>query len=381
MAMVPIEQPEASVTAPPQWAGRRRSLSRVVPARAIWLWLAIVLIGLFFAIENAGFGSSSNLLSLLRSGSSLGIVALGLLLVIVAAEIDLSVGAVYVLAPVVVSVLWVQHRVPFLIALVLGLLISSCVGLFNGLVTVTMRIPSFIVTLGSLNLVLGLTVVLSGGSIFTPSFTTPAPPHGQLLQFLNLGGAKLGPLPIQIVWIAAIAFVMYFLVHRSIFGFRLMALGGNDAAARFARIPVRRYKLLVFVCASLLAGLAGIIDFSFLQSSQPIDAANSLTFPVFAAVIIGGASLSGGVGSVVGTLTGAILLTEVSSGLALLGISAGPQLIFTGAITIGAVALDQGGRLLPRLRRLYGRGVNPLARTSSKRDSIPQSNQPGPGRA
>jgi ribose/xylose/arabinose/galactoside ABC-type transport system permease subunit len=217
--------------------------------------------------------------------------------------------------------------------------------------TVTAHIPSFIVTLGSLSLVEGLAIILSGSELYTPTYADPPLPASELQMFVNFGGAEIGPLPAQVVWLLAVAIVLFIVLHFSLFGFRLTALGGNEAAARFARLPVVRYKYVVFVISALLAGLAGIIDYSFLQSSQPTSAGASLTFPVFAAVIIGGASLTGGTGTVLGTLTGAVLLTEIGNGLSLLGVGAGPQLMFTGGITIAAVGLDQWSRAMPALRR------------------------------
>jgi len=140
--------------------------------------------------------------------------------------------------------------------------------------------------------------------------------------------------------------VVGFLLHRSLFGFRLIAIGGNPVAAQLARLPVRRYKILAFILSAIIASIAGILDFSFIQTSQP-DLGLSQTFPVFAAVIIGGASLAGGKGTAIGTLGGALLLAELQIGLALLSPGPHAQQIFLGAVTIGAVALDLG---LTRLR-------------------------------
>lgn len=323
---------------------------RLVPPRVFGLWGAIVVVGFIFAQLNQAFLSGGNLVGLLRSGSTLGIVALGATFVIIAAEIDLSVGAVYIFSPIVLSVLWIQHRLPFLPAVLGALVATALVGLFNGLMTVTARIPSFIVTLGSLSLVDGLSIILSGSELFTPTYADPPLPATELQLFANFGGAQIGPLPAQLVWLIVISIMFFMALHFSLFGFRLTALGGNEPAARFARLPVVRYKYVVFVLASILAGLAGIIDYSFLQSSQPTSAGASLTFPVFAAVIIGGASLSGGTGTVLGTFTGAVLLTEIGNGLSLLGVGAGPQLLFTGGITIAAVGLDQWSRAFPAMR-------------------------------
>ncbi|MCY7418086.1 MAG: ABC transporter permease, partial [Chloroflexi bacterium] len=146
--------------------------------------------------------------------------------------------------------------------------------------------------------------------------------------------------PMQAVWMIGIALVFWLLLSRSLFGFRLKAIGGNPEAARLARLPVRKYKVAAFVICATMACLAAMLDFSFIGSTQP-SGGQSLLFPTFAAVIIGGASLSGGRGSVAGTLAGALLLAVLANGLALL--SAGPfaQQVLLGTVTIGAVVLDQ----------------------------------------
>jgi ribose/xylose/arabinose/galactoside ABC-type transport system permease subunit len=337
--------------------GRRALARRLVPPRVIGLWGAIVVVGAIFAQINPAFLSSGNLLGLLRSGSTLGIVALGAMFVIIAADIDLSVGSVYIAAPVVLSVLWVSERLPFLVAVLGALAVAALVGMFNALMSVTARIPSFIVTLGTLSLVEGLAIILSGSQLFTPLYADPPLAPSELQMFANFGGAEIAGLPAQLVWLVVVAAVLFVVLHFSIFGFRLTALGGNEKAARFARLPVTRYRYVVFVLSAALAGLAGIIDYSFLQSSQPTSAGAALTFPVMAAVIIGGASLTGGTGTILGTLTGAVLLTELGNGLSLLGVGAGPQLLFTGAITIAAVGLDQWSKSVPVVREWFARGA------------------------
>jgi ribose/xylose/arabinose/galactoside ABC-type transport system permease subunit len=130
------------------------------------------------------------------------------------------------------------------------------------------------------------------------------------------------------------------LLHRTLFGFRIAAIGGNPSAAAVVKLPVKRYKFWVFAIAGLCAALAGILDFSFIGSTTPTAGA-SLTFPVFAAVIIGGASLNGGRGTILGTVIGAFFLSLMSNGLSLLGVGTFAQLIFVGIVTIGAVAVDR----------------------------------------
>jgi len=260
----------------------------------------------------------------------------------VVGEIDLSFGATYGLAINALAVMWIVYGMPVYAAMPIAILIGAAVGLFNGALVTRFKIPSFIVTLGSYNLLYGVTLWVSNTATYNPAYPPPGKtvPEDQLDFFVGLTQA-VGPfrLSLEVVWMIGIAIVVGLLLHRSLFGFRLMAIGGNPAAAQLARLPVKRYKVLAFVLCGALAAIAGVLDFSFIQTSQP-NTGLSATFPVFAAVIIGGASLSGGKGTVIGTIGGALLLAELQLGLSILSPGAHVQQIFLGAVTIGAVALD-----------------------------------------
>ena len=314
------------------------------------LFLAVIVVAVIFVLVNPNFANPVLAVSVLRAMSSMAIMALGLTLVIVVGEIDLSFGAMYGLAANTLAVVWIVMGVPVYLAIPIAIAVGALVGLFNGLMATSLRIPSFIVTLGSYNLLYGLSLWISNTSTFNPNYPPPGAemPQSELDFFIGLT-QSIGQyrLSVEVFWMIAIALIVGFLLHRSLFGFRLMAIGGNPEAGKLARLPVRRYKVTAFILCSVLAAIAGILDFSFIQTSQP-DIGLSQTFPVFAAVIIGGASLSGGKGTVIGTLGGALLLAELQIGLALLSPGPHVQQIFLGAVTIGAVALDL---FLTRLRK------------------------------
>jgi ribose/xylose/arabinose/galactoside ABC-type transport system permease subunit len=315
------------------------------------LFVAIIVVGTIFTLTTPdhAFLNTDVLISVLRAMASVAIMALGLTLVIVVGEIDLSVGAMYGLAANTLAVMWILDGVPVYFAIVLSLAIGAVVGAFNGVLVTFLRIPSFIVTLGTYNLLYGFSLYVTKATTFNPVY----PPEGhhvdksQLHFFTNLT-KQIGShqFSIEVFWMLGLFVVVGLLLHRSLFGFRLMAIGGNPAAAKVARLPVHRYKILAFVLSGVLASMAGILDFSFIQTTQP-DIGLSQTFPVFAAVIIGGASLAGGKGTVVGTLGGALLLATLQVGLALLSLGPHAQQLFLGIVTIAAVALDL---LVTRLR-------------------------------
>jgi len=306
------------------------------------LFAAVILVAVVLIAINPNFANPNLAVSVLRSLASTAIMALGLTVVIVVGEIDLSFGAMYGLAANALAVMWIVGGVPIYVAIPLAILLGAALGLFNGLMVTGLRIPSFIVTLGSYNLLFGLSLWITNTGTFNPNYPPSGSqvPQAELDFFIGLtdsfGAYRIS---YQVLWMVLIACIMAFVLHRSLWGFRLKAIGGNPVAAGLARLPVRRSKVLAFVICGVLASIAGILDFSFIQTTQP-DIGLSQTFPVFAAVIIGGASLTGGKGTVIGTLGGALLLAELQIGLALLSPGPHVQQIFLGGVTIGAVALD-----------------------------------------
>jgi ribose/xylose/arabinose/galactoside ABC-type transport system permease subunit len=212
----------------------------------------------------------------------------------------------------------------------------------NGILLVLLRIPSFIITLGSYNLIYGISLLVSNAVSYDPAY----PPEGYNvdpgeLDFFRGLTSQFGThqLSGEVFWVIGFALAVGYLLHNSLFGFRLFAIGGNPVASYLAKLPVSKYKIWVFVICGLLSSAAGILDFSFIQTTQP-DLGLSKTFPVFASVVIGGASLTGGRGTVLGTLGGALLLSELQTGLALLTLGPYAQQLFLGFITVGAVTLD-----------------------------------------
>lgn len=306
---------------------------RAIFARLGVLLAASLVAGIIFQVTTGVFFTIGNFESILLFMTSVAIVGFGQTLVIVGGELDLSVGSIYGLSSMTVGLLW-SGGWPLAIAIVIGILVGALAGLVNGLIVTRLRVNSFITTLGTLNLYLGITLFISSNVAFSPSASLPG---YELYQFIGTS-APLG-IPIQIYWLVLALAVMWVVLHRTVFGFRIAAIGGNPIAARAAHLPVRRVKVATFIISGALAAIAGIIDFSLVSSVSPT-AGSTLMFSVLAAVIIGGASLSGGRGIILGTLVGAFLLEVLTNGLGLLGAGAYAQLLFQGGVILVAVAVD-----------------------------------------
>lgn len=330
------------------WSGRARDLGVRVGGLAIAIVIVVVV---FTALSKPNtFLTWLNAMVILRYMSTIAIVAMGLTLVIVVGEIDLSFGFMYGLAANLISVSWILWGWPIWAAIILAFAAAAVLGTVNAFLVTRVRIPSFIVTLGTGQLVFGLTLWVSATATLNPAY----PPEGKVVPQSEVDfffGLANQPLPFQIpmqgLWMLGVAIVVGLLLSRSLFGFRLKAIGGNPEAARLARLPIVKYKLVAFIACAMLASLAAMLDFAFIGSTQP-NLGQSLLFPVFAAVIIGGASLSGGRGTAIGTLSGALLLAIIQDGLALLTVGSYMQQFVQGTVTIAAVVLD---RLTASLRR------------------------------
>lgn len=324
-------------TTSPQGQGTRLSeiwrSGKAAFARLGVLLGASLVAGIIFQLTTGVFFGIGNFASILLFMTSVAIVGFGETLVIVAGELDLSVGSTYGMCAMTVGLLWSQGW-PLEASIIAGIVVGGIAGLVNGLIVTRLHVNSFITTLGTLNLYAGITLYISNDVAFSPSASQPG---YDLYEFI--GTSHPFGIPVQIFWLVAALGIMWVLLHRTVFGFRIAAIGGNPVAARAAHLPVSRIKVATFVISGMLAAVAGIIDFSLVSSVSPT-AGSTLMFSVLAAVVIGGASLSGGRGTILGTLVGAFLLEVLTNGLGLLGAGAYAQLVFQGGVILVAVAVD-----------------------------------------
>jgi len=294
--------------------------------------LAAFLICLALSLLSNSFLTLGNILNVLRQTSLLFFIASGLTLVVLTAGLDLSVGANVALSACLAGTVIHQTGSPS-VGVVAALATGGIIGLLNGLMVTALRIPSFIATYGMLWVLNGVTYWYMAGEVI----------HGFPPGFRQIGSGYLLGLPTPVYLLLMFLAIGTVFAQRTIWGQEIYAIGANPVAARLSGIPLSRRLLLVYTMSGLMAGLASIIFLARLNSAEA-DIGESLTLPAIAAVLIGGTSLFGGVGTVFGTFVGALILTLVLNGMNLLSVNASWQPLVTGVIVILAVWLDMKTR-------------------------------------
>jgi ribose transport system permease protein len=296
------------------------------------LGLLIALLVLLGAVDafRPTFLSRVSLANLAQGASLYGIMALGMVFLLAMREIDLSVGSLYGLTAMVAALLITKQGWDPWLAALAALALATLLGLVNGLIANLLRIPTIIVTLGTLSIYAGITLVLANNQ-----YVAEIPPSS---FFRIVGGEFLGmPAPAWIFLFAAI--VLQVIFSRSRFGFVIRAVGSNPVAAVLSGIRVDRVRLIAMSLMGFLAGLAGLVTFGFLQNADPT-LGQGYELLVIAAAVIGGTGLFGGSGSVLGALIGAALISTIQGALVQFGVNPNWTQLVTGAVIIGAVSLD-----------------------------------------
>lgn len=320
----------AAVTLP------RRGLDakKLLHAREMGVLAALVVLFILGAVLSPSFLQTGNLLSVGQQISQIGIMAIGMTFVIINGEIDLSVGSIYALSAITTG-LAIAGGMTWPVAIIIGLAIGALAGLLNGLAVVVLGVPSFIVTLGSLSVFRGIALLISDGAPISLSSGMPG-----VAEFNLLGQGRLfGLIPMQLIIFIVIAAIGIVLLSRSRLGFNTYAVGGNQEAARLVGINAKSVKLWAFVLSGLTAGAAGVLGLSFLSYVQGVTG-TGLELTVISAVIIGGAALFGGSGTMWGTIIGVAFIGLLQNILNINGISSFWQTVVTGLVIVAAVALD-----------------------------------------
>jgi ribose transport system permease protein len=291
---------------------------------------ALIVVFVFLSFASPVFLSADNLFNIGVQTSYTAVIAIGMTLVIITAGIDLSVGSVAALSGVVGVVLMANAGWPVVLAILGGILAGAICGLVNGLLVSVAGLNPFIATLGMLSVARGLVYIPTNAKAV---FGTPD-------SFRLLGQGVIGAIPIPIIVVAVVAVIGYVVLSRTKLGRYAYAMGSNREAARLSGIPIRRYLAVVYVISGALAGFGGMIASSQVASGQP-NFGMGLELDAIAAAVIGGASLFGGQGTVVGTLIGAFLIALIRNGSVLLDVNIYYQQVIIGVVIWVAVLWDQ----------------------------------------
>ena len=317
----------------PASAGRRL-ISTFIARREFGIFLVLVALILYFNARNSAFGSKENWATLAEYGSPILIAAVGETMLLICGEIDLSVGHVYALAPLVLYKV-AEHGWPLIAGLAVGLAAAALVGLVNGLVTVYLRVPSLIVTLGMFNVLNGISLLISDGS---QQLTPTNPTFGKIF---GVGDYH------TFYWAFGIMLAMHFVLTMTPWGLHTIAVGGNRVGASESGVNVNWIRVGNFVMCSVLGGFAGILTAQHIGTTDPLAGGTGLMFYGVAGAVIGGTALMGGSGTVIGTFIGVAVLTVLNNGFTLLGVDAFYNDLFIGIAILLSMAL---GFLIGRIR-------------------------------
>ena len=288
----------------------------------------IIAIGL--TLLTPKFMTVNNVISVLRQISNNVFLALGMTMVIILGGIDLSVGSIVAMSGTLTVGFMVNNGLPMAAAIAAGLLLGAVVGLVNGIIVATFKVPAFIVTLATMNIAKGIAYIYSKGQ--STRITDDS--------FAMLGtGYLFGIIPLPVAYMILLIVVFAILLGKTKFGTYIYAVGGNRESARLSGVPIKKIEILVFTITGVLAAFAGIVLASRMYSGQPASG-EVYEMDAIAACVLGGVSMSGGVGRISGTVFGAIVIGIISNGLNLMGVSSFWQLVVKGLIILAAVILD-----------------------------------------
>jgi len=328
-----MSKSESAVTAPATGRPAIRRINLGTISQTLGPLASLIILSLLIWSQQEVFMTSGNWLNIARQASFNAILGIGMTFVILTGGVDLSVGSIVAVSSVVGGLLIVDQGWSMWPAVLAMLLAGGICGLFNGFIITLGRIPPFIATLGTMQVFRGAALQMTAGQ---PIFDiTKVQPEFDIWGTRNFGGV---PSPVMIT---LVVFVIGFLILRyTRLGLYTYAIGGNEQATRFSGVNINRYKLAVYTLMGLASGIAGVMLTSRLNSAQP-NVANGAELDAIAAVVIGGTSLFGGQGTIVGTIIGALLMAVIRNGLTLMHVTAFYQQIVIGAVIILAVLIDR----------------------------------------
>jgi ribose transport system permease protein len=315
----------------------KKSLFRSDAMQRIMAFAALIVLFVVFSIASPNFFKFDNIVGILLATAVNGVLALGVTFVIITAGIDLSVGTMMTFSAVMTGVFITFWGLPIPLGILGGILAGGIAGLANGAVIAKMRIPPFITTLGMFYITKGLSLVISG---LKPIYFNDTPIFREIAMGSTLGAIIPGlEIPNAVLILFAAAIVANFILSKTVLGRYTFAMGSNEEATRLSGVNVSSWKIAVYALCGLFAGLGGVLMAARLNSAQPALGAG-YELDAIAAVVIGGTSLSGGEGTILGTIIGAFIMSVLVNGLRILSVPQEWQMVVTGGIVILAVYLD-----------------------------------------
>ncbi|WP_333677472.1 ABC transporter permease [Muricomes intestini] len=305
---------------------KRMSPKQFIMKNIMYIVLAVMCIILAFSSNK--FLTATNLLTIIKQISIQSIVAIGMTMIIITGNIDLSVGSIVALASVSCA-MFMNAKIPAFLAILFTVVISGVIGLVSGGVTAKLKLHSFLVTLALMQAIRGLAQTITGGY----------PVAGFDKSFGVISAGTLGGIPLLVIYMAIFYAIFIYIMKFTSFGRATYAIGGNEESARLSGINVEKVKTLVFVISSMLCGVAGVLLTSKVRSGDPT-CANGWEMDTIAGAIIGGTNMSGGEGTLWGTIIGLLFVGILSNGMVLLGVNAYMQSVIKGLVIFGAVIIN-----------------------------------------
>ncbi|SMX37954.1 ABC transporter permease [Maliponia aquimaris] len=296
----------------------------------VYICFAAVLVFFAFTIGDKGFLTVTNLFNIARTTAMIAVISVAMTFVISSGELDLSVGSTAALAALC-SALAMQAGLGFLGGVAAGLLAGLAVGLINGFFVTVISIPSFLVTLGMMQLIRGVDMRVT--------YTNPVPVRNETFDVV-FGPGTIGVVPTLFLWALLVAAIGHFVLRYTPFGRQVLATGGNREAARYSGINTRRTKVICFIITGMGAALAGML-WTGMMGTARYNFGEGAELAAIAAVILGGTNLFGGKGTIVGTFVGALLIGTINNGLIIMGLDVSEQMMVAGAIIVLAVAFGK----------------------------------------
>jgi ribose transport system permease protein len=297
-------------------------------------FVSLIVIVIFFSIVSPYFFTTSNLIGILMAATVVGILALGTTFVIVAGGIDLSIGTGMILSGVMTGVFLTYWGWPIWAGVIGAVLFGGLIGLINGINVAVLRLPPFIATLGMMLVAAGLSLVISGTK---PIYFNEHPNFQLLMNFSVIPGMRF---PLGVLIFLTLAVVSAVILAKTIVGRYAFSIGSNEGATALSGVNVVKWKIIIYTMAGLYVGAAGVLAASRLSSAQPVGG-QGLELEAIAAVIIGGTSLQGGRGSIIGTMVGALIVAVLTNGLRVTAVPQEWQAVVIGCVILVAVFVDR----------------------------------------